>query len=231
MVKLTESRKGDFLLQDAYNEMSQLGLEMPSDQYSVGVCEGGSECLLSDAFDRLKPNEESRKTLSISQLLGMLPSTVSCEIEGTPFSGSLNIQKFDSCYKAFYRLKPNDMSIDKVDEYYLSSTADRLVDALSGLVTVLAKRCVYKNKRYYDGREITDDEVDWKEIKPGDIILEGDIDKNPSYRVLTYVAGNYFEYFNNGYYCSTKPEYCHYLVKGQKGCGGKLIRIKYNENQ
>lgn len=78
------------------------------------------------------------------------------------------------------------------------------------------------------GRNKTEEEIDWKEIKVGDIVLEGL--ENEKYRVLTSVDGTYWEYFDpvDGYYHSTSPEYCHWLVKGQKNAGGKLLKIVFN---
>ena len=69
--------------------------------------------------------------------------------------------------------------------------------------------------------------IDWHDIKPGDVVLEGIRDLE--YRVLTDVDGTYWEYLdpNDGYYHSTSPEYCHYLVKGQKSAGRNIIKIEY----
>ena len=78
----------------------------------------------------------------------------------------------------------------------------------------------------YDNRIVSDDVINWKEIKKGDVIIHGFLtDKNIEYITLTHVDGKYWEYFENGYYKSTSPEFCHWLVKGQKHCGGKLISI------
>lgn len=85
-----------------------------------------------------------------------------------------------------------------------------------------------QEKKYFDGRELDYlTHVDYKTIKVGDIVLEGDLDKNPQYCTLTQVRGNYWEYFKDGFYHSTSPAYCHWLVKGQKHCDGKLLKIDY----
>lgn len=73
-----------------------------------------------------------------------------------------------------------------------------------------------------DGRLITDKTISWKNIKSGDIVIEG---KNLSYRIITKVYGKNWEYFEDGYYKETKPEYCQYKVNGQKNAGGELIKI------
>jgi hypothetical protein len=81
--------------------------------------------------------------------------------------------------------------------------------------------------KYFDGRLISDNKIDWKEIKVGDVVLEGDVVDKKSYRILTQVDGKYWEYFEDGYYKSTSPEYCHWLIKGQKMSNGELIYINY----
>lgn len=86
-----------------------------------------------------------------------------------------------------------------------------------------------KNKEYilsqFDGRRFSNFEEPREYIKPGDIVLEGD-GPNFKYRTLTSVDGEYWEYFENGYYHSTSPKYCHWLVKGQKNCSnGELVKI------
>ena len=82
---------------------------------------------------------------------------------------------------------------------------------------------------YFDNRLITDKTIDWKKIRKGDVVLEGI--KNHSYRVLTSVDNEYWEYFDDGYFKSTSPEYCHWLVVGQKNAGGELIQIVYNRER
>ena len=90
----------------------------------------------------------------------------------------------------------------------------------------------------YDGRLVTDEEVNWKDVKVGDVVIEGDLDPydelGPNYRILTDIDGpGYWEYFDrDGYYHSTSPEYCHWLVCGQKSCaGGELKHIKYTRDE
>lgn len=70
----------------------------------------------------------------------------------------------------------------------------------------------------------TNKEVFWRYIKPGDVVLEGD-EPNFKYRTITAVDLKYCEYFEDGYYHSTSPEYCHWLVVGQPGCDGELVKI------
>lgn len=82
---------------------------------------------------------------------------------------------------------------------------------------------ILKKNAEFDGRIFTEEKIGWSEINVGDIVLEGDEDYQ--YRTLTGIKGTYWCYFENGYYHSTSPEYCHWLVRGQKGCDGKLIRI------
>lgn len=84
------------------------------------------------------------------------------------------------------------------------------------------------NKKF-DGRLISKETINWKNIKKGDVLIHGELsnDKNPSYITLTKVNGKHWEYFENGYYKSTSPEFCHWVVKGQKNCNGKIMRIKY----
>lgn len=84
-----------------------------------------------------------------------------------------------------------------------------------------------------DGRVLSEDTIDWKEIKAGDVVIEGKLkrikDIDSWYRTLTQVDGKYWEYFDNGYYHATSPENCEWLVSGQKMCdGSKLIKIVYN---
>ena len=80
-----------------------------------------------------------------------------------------------------------------------------------------------------DGRYIIDKTIDWKDIKVGDVVIEGNNIEKPAYRVLTDVDGNYWEYFDyeSGYYKSTSPQFCHYLVIGQKKSNGVLKKINY----
>ena len=77
------------------------------------------------------------------------------------------------------------------------------------------------DKDKFDGRIFSDEEINWKDIKVGDVVLEGE--SNFIYRTITSIAGNSWEYFDNGYYHETKPYYCHWKVDGQKD--GKLIKI------
>lgn len=83
------------------------------------------------------------------------------------------------------------------------------------------------NKKF-DGRLISKETINWRKIKKGNVLIHGDLsnDKKPSYITLTCVDDKYWGYFEDGYYKSTSPEYCHWLVKGQKHCNGKLIRIE-----
>ena len=86
----------------------------------------------------------------------------------------------------------------------------------------------YNELFIYDGREISTESVSWKDIKVGDVVIEGFLNsKLCEYVTLTNVDGKYWEYFDNGYYKSTSPEFCHWVVKGQKHCDGKLKRIIY----
>lgn len=87
-----------------------------------------------------------------------------------------------------------------------------------------------------DGRYISDKTIDWKDIKVGDVVIEGINSNNTEkhgYRVLTDVDGNYWEYFDteSGYYCSTSPEFCHYLIIGQKGANGYIKKINYKHEK
>lgn len=84
---------------------------------------------------------------------------------------------------------------------------------------------------FFDGRKITNEIIDWKEIKAGSVVLEGI--RNEQYRILTTVDGEYWEYLSeaDGYLHSTSPEYCHYLVVGQKNANGKLIKIVYKRER
>lgn len=83
-----------------------------------------------------------------------------------------------------------------------------------------------------DGRTFSEDKIDWKKIKKGDVVIHGFIkDDNVNYITLSNVDGKYWEYFEDGYYKSTTPEFCHWLVVGQKNCGGSaLIHIEYDYN-
>ena len=85
--------------------------------------------------------------------------------------------------------------------------------------------CLLSNN-IFDGRRFSNFEISSEYVKAGDIVLEGD-GLNFKYRILTKVDGKHWEYFENGYYFSTSPEYCHWLVKGQKNCSGELIKIIY----
>lgn len=77
----------------------------------------------------------------------------------------------------------------------------------------------------FDGRRFSDFEISSKYIKAGDIVLEGN-GPNFKYRTLTSVDGERWEYFDDGYYHLTSPEYCHWLVKGQKNClNSELVKI------
>lgn len=85
------------------------------------------------------------------------------------------------------------------------------------------------NEFVYDGREISEETVNWKDIKVGDVVIQGFSLNNKlcEYITLTFVEGKYWEYFENGYYKSTSPEFCHWVVREQKHCNGKLKRIIY----
>lgn len=85
------------------------------------------------------------------------------------------------------------------------------------------------NEFVYDGREISEETINWKDIKVGDVVIQGFSLNNKlcEYITLTFVEGKYWEYFENGYYKSTSPEFCHWVVRGQKHCNGKLKRIIY----
>ena len=78
---------------------------------------------------------------------------------------------------------------------------------------------------------ICQETINWCDIKPGDVVLEGN--RDTKYRTLTNVDGTYWEYLdpNDGFYHSTSPEYCHYLVKCQKSAGRKLIKIEFNRSE
>lgn len=82
----------------------------------------------------------------------------------------------------------------------------------------------------FDGRmAVAGPPVDWRLINPGDVVLEGI--RDPQYRTITAVYKNRWEYFDNEdkYYSETSAEYCHWLVRGQRGCrGGLLIPIEYS---
>ena len=87
---------------------------------------------------------------------------------------------------------------------------------------------IFKNM-IFDGRQVVSiPSVDWRLIKPGDVVLEGIY--NPQYRIITGVHDNKWEYFDqeDKHYSGTSPEYCHWLVRGQSGCrGGLLVPIYY----
>ena len=85
------------------------------------------------------------------------------------------------------------------------------------------------NEFVYDGREISEETVNWKDIKVGDVVIQGFSLNNKlcEYITLTFVEGKYWEYFENGYYKSTSPEFCHWVVRGQTPSNGKLKRIIY----
>lgn len=78
---------------------------------------------------------------------------------------------------------------------------------------------------------ICQETINWCDIKPGDVVLEGN--RDTKYRTLTNVDGTYWEYLdpNDGFYHNTSPEYCHYLVKDQKSAGRKLIKIEFNRSE
>ena len=76
----------------------------------------------------------------------------------------------------------------------------------------------------FDGRHFTNKAVSWREVKTGDVVLEGN-GPDFSYRTLTNVDGKYWEYFEDGYYHSTSPEFCYWLVYGQKNANGILLKI------
>ena len=78
-----------------------------------------------------------------------------------------------------------------------------------------------------DGRTFSLEKIHWSEIKKGDVVVHGNIE-NVSYITLTNVDGKYWEYFENGYYKSTTPEFCHWKVVGQKNCDGILKPIDYD---
>lgn len=80
---------------------------------------------------------------------------------------------------------------------------------------------------FFDGRKVMDKSVDWTTIEVGDVVLEGN-DDSLTYRTLTAVDDTYWEYFGkDGYFHATHPEYCHYLVRGNKH-GGELVKINYD---
>ena len=83
-----------------------------------------------------------------------------------------------------------------------------------------------------DGRTFSIEKVNWKNIKKGDVVVHGFIKNDDvTYITLTNVDGKYWEYFEDGYYKSTTPEFCHWLVIGQKNCSGSLlIPIEYDYN-
>ena len=82
-------------------------------------------------------------------------------------------------------------------------------------------------KKEIDDRIVSNEIINWRKIKKGDVVVHGNVlNDKINYITLTYVDGKYWEYFEDGYYKSTSPEYCHWLVKGQKHCNGKLIKIE-----
>lgn len=82
----------------------------------------------------------------------------------------------------------------------------------------------------FDGRVFSEETIDWHSVCCGDVVIEGDVYTPSMYRTLTQVDGKNWEYFGGGYYCSTSPEFCHWLVRGQKRTDeGKLIRIIYRD--
>lgn len=82
-------------------------------------------------------------------------------------------------------------------------------------------------KKEIDGRIISNEIISYRKIKKGDVVIHGSILSDKiNYITLTYVDGKYWEYFEDGYYKSTSPEFCHWLVKGQRHCDGKLIKIE-----
>ena len=83
----------------------------------------------------------------------------------------------------------------------------------------------------FDGRPVSLDEVDWKDIKVGDVVIEGNNLSLGWYRVLTQVDGKHWEFFEDGCYHSTSPEFCHWKVEGQKSSNGRLVEIRYTENE
>lgn len=84
------------------------------------------------------------------------------------------------------------------------------------------------NNLTYDGREVSNETINWEDVKIGDVVIQGFLSKEKcEYITLTNIDGKYWEYFENGYYKSTSPEFCHWLIKGQKNCDGKIIHINY----
>ena len=79
----------------------------------------------------------------------------------------------------------------------------------------------------FDGRKFDEDfKFDWRAVAVGDVVIEGDEERK--FRTLTDVSGKNWEYFGeDGYYHSTSPEFCHYIVLGQKCAGGKICPINY----
>jgi len=88
---------------------------------------------------------------------------------------------------------------------------------------------IFKNM-IYDGRKaLSAPFIDWKLIKVGDVVMEGD--DEPKYITLTQVDGKYWEYFENGFYHGTSPEYCHWLVRGNGGNKSYLMPIHYDPDE
>ena len=81
-----------------------------------------------------------------------------------------------------------------------------------------------------DGRTLSLEKIHWSKIKAGDVVVHGFIkENNVSYITLTNVDGKYWEYYEDGYYKSTTPEFCHWKVVGQKNCGGGILKpIEYD---
>lgn len=88
---------------------------------------------------------------------------------------------------------------------------------------------IFKNMTFDGRKAISEPPVDWRLIKPGDVVMEGI--RNPQYRTITATYGDNLEYFDYGDKCyhETSAEYCHWLVRGQKNCrGGLLVPINYS---
>ena len=113
----------------------------------------------------------------------------------------------------------NSMGITYVCEWVRASSRQSLEE-----VKERFRNIYYKTGNMVDGRVVTDKTISWKKIKKGDVVLEGDV-RNLQYRILTNIYGKNWEYFENGYYRETKPEYCIYKVNGQKNAEGELIKI------
>lgn len=77
----------------------------------------------------------------------------------------------------------------------------------------------------FDRRIFTNKEISWRYINTGEVVLEED-EPNFKYRTITAVLKlKDWEYFEDSYYHITSPEYCHWLVCGQPGCDGELVKI------